>query len=224
MKKYYFIFGILGLLVGYFSKSDFWFEDGRDIYFPITKAQLKKKSLPPAAATTPVSAVIQNNGVQAASSPSIVELDKLSQAELFHELYNSKILQSKTTQAVYFEKIKNRFQTQYPAAVKEEHRTGYEKEVANRLGILRAMSHFWPTPREVSVNKVELKKFFQEIAKNKNENFMIRRQAIKSWLTFGNSVSQGEKEQLFGTADSRLLHLVSLSDEALIQSLAESAE
>ena len=53
---------------------------------------------------------------------------------------------------------------------------------------------------------------------------MVRRQAFKNWLTFGNTVTQNEKSQLLASADSKLLHLISLSDENLIQSLTESAE
>lgn len=227
MKKYYIVVGVLGLLVGYFSKSNFWFEDGRDTFFPITKSQLKKnKSVVPAPDTQIVAAGItaQATTPQLTPPPPIVDLEKLSQYELFHELYNSKILKTSANQKIYFEKIKNRLNSKYPAPVVSEHKTSYEKEVANRLGLLRAMSQFWPTPKEVSLNHKEVKKFFYDIALNKDENFMVRRQAFKNWLTFGNSVSQNEKNQLMASADSRLLHLVSLSDENLIQSLTESAE
>lgn len=224
MKKYYFIFGMLGLLIGYFSKLDFWFEDGRDAFFPISKAQLKKKKSVQPAETAPAAAT--QNAVAAATKtpPPIADLENLSQFELFHQLYNSKVLVSPVSHAVYFEKIKKRINSKYPAPVQSEHRTAYEKEVANRLGLLKAMSQFWPTPKEVSVNQKEIKQFFHGIARNKEENFMVRRQAFKNWLTFGNSVSQNEKTQLLASADSKLLHLISLSDENLIQSLTESAE
>lgn len=43
MKKYYILLGILGVLTGYFFKSNFLFEDEREIYFPITKEQLRVK-------------------------------------------------------------------------------------------------------------------------------------------------------------------------------------
>lgn len=224
MKKYYFIFGILGLLIGYFSKLDFWFEDGRDVFFPITKAQLKKKKTAQPIPDAP-SETAQSAAVALTKTPApIADLENLSQFELFHQLYNSKVLVSPSNHAVYFEKIKNRINSKYPAAVRSEHRTAYEKEVANRLGLLKAMSQFWPSPKEVSVNQKEIKLFFHGIARNKEENFMVRRQAFKNWLTFGNSVTANEKTQLLASADSRLLHLISLSDETLIQSLTESAE
>lgn len=226
MKKYYFIFGVLGLMIGYFSKLDFWFEDGRDVFFPITKAQLKKKkSAVPisdnAAAATGSQVVTVST---AKASAQIADLEHLSQFELFHQLYNSKVLLQRSNHAAYFEKIKNRINSKYPAPVQSEHRTAYEKEVANRLGLLKAMSQFWPTPKEVSVGQKEIKQLFHHIARNKEENLMVRRQAFKNWLTFGNSVAQTEKNQLLASADSKLLHLISLSDENLIQSLTESAE
>ncbi len=224
MKKYYFIFGVLGLLIGYFSKLDFWFEDGRDAFFPITQAQLKKKKAAQAVPDAPAVAP-QNADAATTKTPApIADLENLSQFELFHQLYNSKVLVSPGSHAVYFEKIKNRINSKYPTPVQSEHRTAYEKEVANRLGLLKAMSQFWPTPKEVSVNQKEIKQFFHGIARNKEENFMVRRQAFKNWLTFGNSVAQSEKTQLLASADSKLLHLISLSDENLIQSLTESAE
>ena len=226
MKKYYFIFGVLGLLIGYFSKSDFWFEDGRDTFFPISKSQLKKKKpLPPVTDIATSAVTPQNTSATAAAVPAqIVDLDRLSQFELFHQLYNNKVLMVRGNQATYFEAIKGRISSKYPPPVQSEHKTAYEKEVANRLGILRAMAQFWPTPKEVSVSQKEIKKFFHDIARNKEENFMVRRQAFKNWLTFGNSVAPADKNQLLASADSRLLHLISLSDENLIQSLTESAE
>lgn len=42
MKKYI-VLGILSLLVGYIAITDHWFVDERDIYFPITKEQLRVK-------------------------------------------------------------------------------------------------------------------------------------------------------------------------------------
>jgi|GEM_PF-4723240 len=43
MKKYYFILATLAILFGYFAKTNNWFDDERDLYFPITKEQLKVK-------------------------------------------------------------------------------------------------------------------------------------------------------------------------------------
>ena len=43
MKKYYLLLAGLAILLGYIVKTNYWFEDERDIYFPITKEQLKLK-------------------------------------------------------------------------------------------------------------------------------------------------------------------------------------
>lgn len=52
MKKKYIALAVLGLLIGYFSKIYFWSEDERDVYFPITKEQLKIKKNTVSTATT----------------------------------------------------------------------------------------------------------------------------------------------------------------------------
>ena len=121
--------------------------------------------------------------------------------------------------------IQSRLNSEYPRSVASSHSSAYEREVANRLGLLRAMSHFWTVPNSVkNVDKKQIKDFFHDVAKNKNENIMVRRQAYKNWLTFGDSAGQSEKQRLAANSDSRLLHLVSLSDESLIESLTETEQ
>ncbi len=227
MKKYYIILAVLGLFIGYFSKMNFWFEDAREVFFPISKAQLKAKKN--AVAVTWKSASEDASPADSTPSPSTslpqpVDLEKLSQYELFHQLYNARILQEATNHEFYFEKIKARLTSKYPIAVKTEHKSNYEKEVADRLGLLRAMSHFWPSPKEVHYDHKTIKQFFYEVANNKDENLMVRRQAYRNWLSFGNSVSRNDKGRFIASNDDRLLHLVSLSDENLIETLTESAE
>lgn len=226
MKKHYLLLALVGLILGYLSKYDFWFEDGRDVFFPITKEQLKRKKSETQNSSQSTAAVPANSATvkQNENSGPAADLENLSQYELFNELYNAKVLTQKNNQQVYFEKIKNRLSTKYPVTDVTEFKSRYEKEVTNRLGLLRAMSQFWPSPREVHYDHKAIKQFYFEVARNKDENIMVRRQAYKNWLTFGNTVSLNEKNQAFADADSRLLHLISLSDETLIQSLTESAE
>ena len=227
MKKYYIILAVLGLFIGYFSKMNFWFEDAREVFFPISKAQLKTKKI--AVAVTGKSpsedaSPADSTPTPTASLPSPVDLEKLSQYELFHQLYNARVLQQTSNHEIYFEKIKARLTSKYPVAVATEHKSIYEKEVADRLGLLRAMLHFWSSPKEVRYDHKSIKQFFYEVANNKDENLMIRRQAYKNWLSFGNSVSRTDKGRFLASNDDRLLHLVSLSDENLIETLTESAE
>jgi hypothetical protein len=41
MKKRYFCFVLAGLVLGYIAKVEHWFEDEREIYFPITAEQIR---------------------------------------------------------------------------------------------------------------------------------------------------------------------------------------
>ncbi|MBY0554506.1 hypothetical protein K2P97_08255 [bacterium] len=229
MKKYYVGFAIVGLFVGYFAKVNYWFEDEKDVFFPISKEQLraqKNKS----AANAQASSNSDNTEVGSAPTtvgtpaPTPVALERLSQYELFNELYNSKVLTEKNNHNAYFEKIKSRLTSPYPFGPATEHKSDYEKEVANRLGLLKAMASFWPTPKQVSYDQKEIKKFFFNVASNKKENLMVRRQAYKNWLSFGDSVASAEKSKFLAVNDSELLHLISMSDDALAESLTESAE
>jgi len=227
MKKYYVIFAVLGLLIGYFAKVQYWFEDEKDVLFPITKAQLRIKKNNAAGVNANQNTAGTNQGTNAnlinlASTP--VDLQNLSQYELFNELYNSKVLNQTINHALYFEKIRVRLKSAYPAREASEFKTKYEKEVANRLGLLKAMSVFWPTPRQVSLSQKPIKQFFYEVASNKSENVMVRRQAYKNWMSFGNSITETEKNKFLNDNDTKLLHLVSLSDDALAESLTESVD
>ncbi|MGZ3691271.1 MAG: hypothetical protein ACXVAX_07195, partial [Pseudobdellovibrio sp.] len=41
MKKRYIVLTVVGLILGYIAKTDYWFEDEREVYFPITKEQIR---------------------------------------------------------------------------------------------------------------------------------------------------------------------------------------
>lgn len=225
MKKYYIGFAIVGLLVGYFAKVQYWFEDEKDVFFPITKEQLRAHKNKQAAASQTQQGSGNNVVATAGAAPQTpVDLERLSQYELFNQLYNSKVLSQKENHVVYFEKIKARLTSDYPVTKASEHKSNFEKEVANRVGLLRAMAKFWPTPKQVQYDHVQIKKFFFTVASNKKENLMVRRQAYKNWLSFGDSVTAADKNKFLAENDTELLHLVSLSDQALAESLTESAE
>jgi hypothetical protein len=224
MKKNYMIFAVLGLLVGYFAKTQYWFEDEKDVFFPITKAQLRIKKNNAAVISNQNISSTNHNSTSGALVLPPVDLQNLSQYELFNELYNSKVLSQTANQAFYFDKIRARLKSAYPAREVSEFKTKYEKEVANRLGLLKAMAEFWPTPQQVRVSQKPIKQFFYDVASNKSENLMVRRQAYKNWLSFGNSLTYAEKNKFLNDNDTKLLHLVSLSDKALAESLTESAD
>jgi hypothetical protein len=224
MKKYSIGLACLGLLLGYIAKTRYWFQNERSVYIPITQEQLHTKNQvqsPNKLAHTKVSTEPNESSHSKDLNNSVaVDLEKLSQSELFDQIYNKKVLTEKENHALYFRMIYSRLHSAYPAFVNSNYRSGYEQEVSNRMGILQAMVKFWPTPKQIDgVDQKAIKQLFYEVAQNKNENLMVRRQAFKNWLHFGNSVSQADKIKLASLGDSRLLHLVSLSDEALIESL-----
>lgn len=222
MKKQYLFIAILGLILGYFAKFDFWFSEGRDIFFPNSVQPLsEKKTAPISPDNDPTSATSNTNSGAFNHKP--FDIEKLSQSELFHALYNKNILAVKTHQFIYFNKIKDRLKSPYPDSPESEHRTQYEKEVAHRMGLLRAMRHYWPTPKQVSVNHHDIKAFFWQVAANPRENIMVRREAYKNWLGFGNTTTQKDKMNLLATSNTKLLHLISVSDDTLIEQLSESA-
>jgi hypothetical protein len=224
MKKHYIIFAVLGLLIGYFAKVQYWFEDEKDVLFPITKAQLRIKKNNAAVISNQNTSITNQNSTSGALVLPAVDLQNLSQYELFNELYNSKVLSQTANHTIYFEKIRARLKSPYPAREVSEFKTKYEKEVANRLGLLKAMAKFWPTPQQVRVSQKTIKQFFYEVASKKSENLMIRRQAYKNWMSFGDSITLAEKNKFLNDNDTKLLHLVSLSDDALAESLTESAD
>ncbi len=184
MKKYYVLLAIFGVMAGYAADSALLFEDERDIYFPITKEQLKVKK---------------------SNVAGLVDLSKISQSELLFEVYNKKVLLDSKNQAGYFEMIKKRMATEYPVSAKASHR-----EVNARLGLLQAMVVFWNS-NGAAVEHSQLSQFFAQVAKSKQENLMVRRQAYKNWLTFQ------------AQPNSRLASLANHSDENLIGSLAQDA-
>jgi hypothetical protein len=166
-----------------------------------------------------------NHDVTSEAESGLVEINSLNRNLLFYEIYNNRILTNPAHQSSYFKMIKNRLQNKYPESSNKHNSGSYEREVADRLDLLRAMSYFWKTPSSVSnVNRDEIKKFFHDIAKNKDENILVRRQAYKNWLIFNERLTGYEKTRLAANKESRLLHLVSFSDDQLIESLTESSE
>jgi hypothetical protein len=195
MKKYYFLLAFFGLLAGYSAESDNWFEDEKDVYFPITREQLKVKRTQVAGLT---------------------DLSALSQSELLYEVYNRKVLLDSAKQNDYFAMIRKRITSDYPAKT-AHHSKIFDREVKARLGLLQAMAAFWhPKNSDVRVNPSELRNFFAQVAKSNQENLMVRRQAYKNWLSIQDPPTQ--------SSHSRLATLATHSDENLIGSLAQDTQ
>jgi hypothetical protein len=153
MKKRYYFLIFFGAMLGYFSVTDHWFEDERDIYFPITAEQIRA-------------------GVHA-------------QAE-----------QSADVSAL--QAAKERFSLAY--------KKNYERDVRERLEVLSAVAH------SKTISAAESKNFFLSLARNKNENIVIRRQAYKNWL------------QLKNERKENLVQLAAFSDESMLESLTQGQD
>ena len=116
--------------------------------------------------------------------------------------------------------IKNRLQSPYMNSTYKVQ--AYQKEMNNRLSILKAMADFWSSEKDLKyISAVQLKKFFLDVARNKDENIVIRRQAYKNLITFENYKDMVDQKRKIAS-NSKLLHLVSFSDESMIESLANN--
>ncbi len=151
MKKYYFFFVFFGTVLGYLAITEHWFEDERDIYFPITAQQIR-------AGVAQMRA--EQNGDVA-------------------------VLQS----------AKVRFDLPY--------RTNYDRDLKERLQLLGTVAH------SKNVTVADSKEFFLNLARNKNENILVRRQAYKHWL------------KLSSPNSASLVRLATFSDETMLESLTE---
>lgn len=151
MKKRYFFLVILGAFVGYFSVSDHWLEDERDVYFPITAEQIR-------------AGVAQTREAQSG---------------------HVSALQS----------AKEKFNLPY--------KKNYERDLRERMQLLTIMAH------SKSVPVAETKEFFLTLARNKNEDMLVRRLAYKNWL----ELHEDKKENL--------VQLATFSDESMLESLTQ---
>lgn len=152
MKKYYFFFVFFGTVLGYLAITDHWFEDERDIYFPITAEQIR-------------AGVAQKRAEQSG------DISALQAA-------------------------RDRFELPY--------KKNYERDLRERLQLLGIVAH----SKNTSV--AESKDFFLNLARKKNENILVRRQAYKHWL------------QLSSPEKSGLVQLASFSDESMLESLTQT--
>jgi hypothetical protein len=153
MKKRYYFLVFFGAMLGYFSVADHWFEDERDLYFPITAEQIRAGVRAQAE---------QNAGLTALQS------------------------------------AKERFNTPY--------KKNYERDLRQRLELLNNLAHTKAAPI------AETKEFFLSLAKNKNENIVVRRQAYKNWM----NLHDNKKENL--------VQLATFSDESMLESLTQGQD
>ena len=160
MKKRYIFLAIAGLILGYAAKVEKWFEDEREIYFPITAEQIRA-------------------GVRQAQSSS-----------------NSR----RTHYSYSVDNLKNKFQKKYGK--------NYKREINQRLALLK-LTDF----KQDSLQYVQAKQFYLELARNQNEDLLVRRQAYKNWLSMNQLTNEKKVETV------RLGHLADFSDDKMLNSL-----
>jgi len=83
------------------------------------------------------------------------------------------------------------------------YKKNYERDLHERLELLSTLIH----SKQVPV--AESKAFFLNLARNKNENIVIRRQAYKQWL------------QLTDQKKETLVQLATFSDESMLEALTQ---
>ena len=192
MKKRYVVLAALGIAFGYIAKTDHWFEDEREIYFPITKEQLR--------ASVKAEWAEKNN--QKSEQLNIVDV------------IASKQLARHDLQGQIFRAIDKRLAKPYGI---DSHRN--EREVIQRLNLLQAMSHYWPNDKVLlQVAPGQLKDLLLRLAKDNNEDMQVRRQAYKYWMNFcaASGMISTEKAKLANLAthsDSRLIATLAQSAE-----------
>lgn len=201
MMKRYVALAVVGLVIGYVAQSNYWFEDERDVYFPITKEQLQAK----VRATKLAQAQAQD----------------LNAPELLAAIYNEKVLTREFLQKDYFKKIETYFTAHHAATDSNERSQKNILETKHKLSFLMALSTNWSTPQKISgFAPNEYATFLKKLAQNKEEHLLVRKQAYKNWLAFTqealatNNHSASEKV--------RLAQLVTFSDSQMIDSLSQN--
>lgn len=201
MMKRYVALAVVGLIVGYVAQSNFWFEDERDIYFPITKEQLQTKVR--------------------ATKVAQAEAQHLNAPDLLTAIYNEKVLTKNFQQKDYFKKVETYFTAHQALSTGATASQKNALEIKHKLSFLMAFSANWNTPQKiVGFEAQDYAQFLRSVAQNKNENLLVRRQAYKNWLNFtqeavaANAHSASEKV--------RLAQLVTFSDSEMIDSLSQN--
>lgn len=151
MKKRYFFFVFFGMILGYLAINDHWFEDERDIYFPITAEQIR--------------AGVAHLRAEQGGAVSVLQ------------------------------SAKERLNLPY--------KKNYERDIHERMQLLAVVAY----SKQVPVT--ESKDFFLNLARNKNENILVRRQAYKHWLNLSEQKNVG------------LVQLATFSDESMLESLTQ---
>lgn len=200
MMKRYVALAVVGLIVGYVAQSNFWFEDERDIYFPITKEQLQTK--------------VRSTKVAEAKA------QQLSAPDLLAAIYNEKVLTKDFQQKDYFKKVETYFTAHSGLETKTDSAQKKSLELKHKLSFLMAFSTNWNAPQKiVGFEPQEYAQFLKSLAQNKNEHLLVRKQAYKNWLNFTQDATLANAHP---SEKVRLAQLVTFSDTQMIDAMSQN--
>jgi hypothetical protein len=200
MMKRYVALAVVGLIVGYVAQSNFWFEDERDIFFPITKEQLQTKVR--------------------ATKVARAEAQGLNAPDILAAIYNKKVLTQELQQKDYFSKIETYFIAHSGFKTQPVSMQKSSLELKNKLSFLMALSTNWNVPQKiVGFEAKNYAQFLKSLAQNKNEHLLVRKQAYKNWLNFTHEEVASNAQS---TEKVRLAQLVTFSDAQMIDSLSQN--
>ena len=200
MMKRYVALAVIGLVVGYVAQSNYLFQDERDVFFPITKQQLQTK--------------VRSAKIAEAKA------HQLNAPDLLAAIYNQKVLTRDFNQKDYFKKIETYFTAHQPGSTATTpHNSALE--LKHKLSFLIAFSANWNTPQKISgFQPQEYAQFLKNLAQNRNEHILVRKQAYKNWLSFTQETVAVNARS--ATEKLRLAQLVTFSDAQMIDSLSQN--
>ncbi|QDK36711.1 hypothetical protein [Bdellovibrio sp. NC01] len=136
-------------------------------------------------------------------------------APLYRQLFGGKALAQ--LQPADVQKLQSLFTQAYPQT-----RAQYQAVIADRVGILKALEEQIPAKRSPSATLApQLKSFYQTVLDNKDENWLVKRQAFKNVKSF---LTTSERENYYSRLDSRVVALASQSEAELLQAVVHDAK
>ena len=149
-----------------------------------------------------------------ATAPSVSLHDILnnpSSGRLFRALFDEKIFAQNDPEDVLTE-VRERFRKKYPKPARSEFENPFEKEIVQRVGILKAMGATFPPGSEFSEDAYE---FYRELLRH--EPFLVKRQALRNLIPMLGTKSEEERQIIYGEAGGRTLAAAANSDEEILK-------
>lgn len=140
-------------------------------------------------------------------------------AELFSFLFDGEFETRGEVSPQTLKILKDRFQQKY-SQEQLGHYSVAEHQSADRLGILKAWGKKSQRIQDKSLRD-QVAQFFDSVAKNKNENLSVRRQALKSLILAQYDLTETQRMERTAQQDRRLMGIAAVSDEQMIEALLE---